>query len=126
MVIAYKKGANESLSDHFNSSEFDCKCNFSDCDVTYIDTDLVDYLEEKRVHFGSPIIITSGFRCTRWNKRVGGKPGSIHMTGKAADIRLKDRDIAEFGEFFEDADGMCVYDSFVHVDKRGYKARWKA
>ena len=124
MIKEYKKNSNEKISDHFNSDEFDCRCDYSSCEITYVDTDIIDYLEEKRAYLGVPIIVTSGFRCTRWNKRVGGKPGSIHMTGKAADIRLKGKDITQFGEVFEDADGMRVYDSFVHVDKRGYKSRW--
>ena len=34
-----------------------------------------------------PIIITSGYRSTEVNKRVGGSPTSNHLTGCAVDIR---------------------------------------
>ena len=37
---------------------------------------------------GMPIIITSGYRCQRLNKLVGGVPNSWHKIGCAADIRV--------------------------------------
>ena len=49
---------------------------------------LVDnILEPLRVHYGRPIIITSGFRCEKLNKAVGGSSTSQHRFGQAADIR---------------------------------------
>lgn len=49
---------------------------------------LVDnVLEPLRVHFGRPIIITSGYRCPRLNKAVGGSSTSQHAVGQAVDIR---------------------------------------
>jgi zinc D-Ala-D-Ala carboxypeptidase len=35
---------------------------------------------------GAPILITSGYRCSRLNALVGGSPNSAHMTGNAADF----------------------------------------
>ena len=37
-----------------------------------------------------PIIINSGFRCSRVNALVGGVSNSQHLLGQAADIRPKD------------------------------------
>ncbi len=49
---------------------------------------LVDnVLEPLRVHYGRPIIITSGYRCPRLNKAVGGSSTSQHAIGQAVDIR---------------------------------------
>ncbi len=49
---------------------------------------LVDnILEPLRVHYGRPIIITSGYRCTKLNTAVGGSSTSQHQTGEAVDIR---------------------------------------
>lgn len=43
-------------------------------------------LEPIRVVLGSPIQITSGFRCEELNNAVGGAKNSQHMRGLAADI----------------------------------------
>ena len=45
-------------------------------------------LEPARVVFGSPIYITSGYRCSALNKAVGGKPTSQHLRGEAADLQV--------------------------------------
>ena len=45
-------------------------------------------LEPVRQHFGVPIHISSGYRCTALNKAVGGAPKSQHMKGQAADIYI--------------------------------------
>ncbi len=44
-------------------------------------------LDPLRQAWGAPIIVDSGFRCTRLNKAVGGARNSQHTTGEAADIR---------------------------------------
>lgn len=49
---------------------------------------LVDnILDPLRDAYGQPIIVTSGFRCSKLNKAVGGTKTSQHMLGEAADIR---------------------------------------
>lgn len=45
-------------------------------------------LEPLRQHLGTPVTISSGYRSPRLNQAVGGAPGSQHLTGEAADIRL--------------------------------------
>jgi len=48
---------------------------------------LVDnVLDPVRMAFGRPISVTSGFRCERLNKAVGGAGKSQHLRGEAADI----------------------------------------
>ena len=47
-------------------------------------------LEPARQRFGRPLTITSGFRCSKLNRLVGGKPNSYHLKGMAADIRISD------------------------------------
>ena len=44
-------------------------------------------LDPLREAWGAPIIVTSGYRCGRLNKAVGGAAKSQHMYGQAADIR---------------------------------------
>lgn len=47
----------------------------------------------RRIHL-KPIIITSGFRCEKLNKAVGGVANSWHTKGNAADIHIKDENEA--------------------------------
>ena len=44
-------------------------------------------LDPLREAYGKPIIVTSGYRCPKLNKAVGGSTSSQHMKGMAADIR---------------------------------------
>lgn len=49
---------------------------------------LVDnVLDPLRKLWGKPIIVTSGFRCAKLNRAVGGIAKSQHTKGQAADIR---------------------------------------
>lgn len=43
-------------------------------------------MQPVRTHFGSIVIITSGFRCAMLNKAVGGQPSSQHLMGQACDF----------------------------------------
>lgn len=47
---------------------------------------LMSVLEQVRAGFGSPIIITSGYRCKPLNDLVGGSKTSAHLKGLAADL----------------------------------------
>lgn len=50
-------------------------------------TALVDnILDPLRDAWGAPIIVSSGYRCKKLNKAVGGASTSQHVTGEAADI----------------------------------------
>ena len=44
-------------------------------------------LEEVRTLLGYPITINSGYRSSKVNKAIGGKPTSSHVQGLAADIK---------------------------------------
>lgn len=48
----------------------------------------VTLLEPIRLHFGRPVIITSGYRCPRLNTAIGGSETSQHMRGEAADLHV--------------------------------------
>lgn len=43
-------------------------------------------LERVRMVFGSPVVVTSAYRCTAVNEAVGGAANSYHIRGLAADI----------------------------------------
>lgn len=54
--------------------------------VTNIVALVENVLEPVRVKFARPIMVNSGYRCTRLNNAVGGAKNSQHLNGKAADI----------------------------------------
>lgn len=112
------------VSDNFLSTEFDCNCKYPECKITYIDTDHVANLEKLRVALNSPIIIISGFRCVMHNRDVKGKKGSVHLIGKATDIKIPGHSPDSVAMKCEWFDGLGRYDTFTHLDSRGCKARW--
>ena len=60
-----------------------------DSDVIESLQTLVDnILQPLRDEIGLGIKVTSGYRCARVNKRIGGSRRSQHMVGEAADIQL--------------------------------------
>lgn len=84
-MSTYKYNDNTQLTEHFNVSEFRCKCG--DTHDTLIDKTLVDKLEQlfKALNC-SKIIVNSGYRCPEHDRRVGGNGSGQHTKGTAADI----------------------------------------
>lgn len=60
-----------------------------------------DILQKIRDKYGKPLIVTSGFRCEKLNKAVGGVRTSQHCKGEAADIRTVSDSIKDNKELFE-------------------------
>jgi hypothetical protein len=53
-------------------------------------------LDPLRDKYGHPIMVSSGYRCPRLNKAVGGAVNSQHTTGEAADIYVgRPKEMAE-------------------------------
>ena len=68
---------------YFKDSEFTCKCG---CGLNLQKNGIKRIADEIREHFGKPAIISSGTRCVKHNKAIGGVAGSYHTTGNAIDI----------------------------------------
>lgn len=84
-VKRYSASDNSQISDHFNVSEFRCKCGSAH--DTLISDELVQQLEKLRKALCcSKINISSGYRCISHDKAVGGSGTGQHTKGKAADI----------------------------------------
>ena len=85
------------LSEHFNSSEFRCKDSGNH--EYLVDDELVRGLEALFTKIPelfdikvSKIIVTSGYRCSKHDKSVGGYGSGPHVDGLAADICCYDED----------------------------------
>lgn len=61
---------------------------------------VANVLDPLRAAYGKPIRITSGFRCPKLNKAVGGSSTSQHMSGMAADIIGTPNTVAENTKLF--------------------------
>ena len=46
-------------------------------------------LEPVRLHFGAPVIVSSGYRGPKLNRAVGGSKTSQHCSGEAADFTVQ-------------------------------------
>lgn len=69
---------------YFKRSEFACPC----CGACEMDKDFVMFLDMARHVLGDIVTITSGYRCAKHNKKVGGVPDSAHTKGLAADLAV--------------------------------------
>ena len=100
---------------YFKYEEFACKC----CGNVSMDGDLIDKLNDARRDYGQPIIITSGYRCEKHNKKIGGSPTSSHLTGRAVDIQClisNDRFHLLQSLFYAGFSRIGVAKTFIHVD----------
>ena len=106
---------------YFKMKEFECKdgCPMPASARENIEALVEAVLDPARERLGKPIYVNSGYRCPRHNAAVGGVPGSQHMRGEAADIRLAEiADNAEIVSAIKENgrwDQMIVYPTFVHV-----------
>lgn len=104
------------LSEHFDRSEFACKCG---CGFDTVNPHLIELLELIREDFGSPLVITSGCRCPAHNEESGGVENSPHIRGVAADILARGGilryEIVQ-SAFNYGAYGIGVGKTFIHVD----------
>jgi zinc D-Ala-D-Ala carboxypeptidase len=99
------------LSPHFSLSEMTRSStatrkgikNVPDAEQTVaLRTLCLRVLEPIREHFGAPITVTSGFRCARLNKAIGGSGTSQHCFGQAVDFTVKGVSDVEVARWIED------------------------
>lgn len=81
----YDYDSNIQLSEHFNTTEFRCKCGMQH--IIKINPQLIEKLEKLySILKCSKIIVTSGYRCKDHDKAVGGSGSGQHTLGTAADV----------------------------------------
>lgn len=76
--------------ENFKPEEFRCGCNGRYCCgyPTYMKPAELMNVQSIRTHFGKPMTITCGVRCSRYNSEVGGIPNSEHKVGLAVDYYI--------------------------------------
>jgi uncharacterized protein YcbK (DUF882 family) len=122
---------------HF-SEETDGKAVCSCCGAGGLSIAILVVLEHIREKAeGKPIVLTSGARCTKYNASIGGAKNSEHKSTEedpfsdAVDIHVEGMSTKELHIIVKSLPyanllGIGYYpkDGFVHVDTRGYAARW--
>jgi len=121
------------LTENFALHEFKCR------DGSVVPEELIENVKELaenlqvlRAHIGKPIIVISGYRSPKYNRKIGGARKSQHMKATAADIVVPgmkpDEVREEILQLIKDGKmkkgGVGRYTTFIHYDVRGWNARW--
>lgn len=67
---------------YFSEQELSCPC----CGVNHTKPDFLYKLNNLREECGFPFVVTSAYRCFKYNKEIGGKDRSPHPLGRGIDI----------------------------------------
>ncbi len=102
------------------------------CDAETIEQNIIKtakYLDDVRdILGGHPLLVTSWYRPQKVNKAVGGGKNSQHLYGLAVDFYSNYISPTEIYQRLEgwhgSKGGIAKYYNFVHLDLRGYRARW--
>lgn len=88
-------------------------------------------VDNLRDHFGRPIVLLSSYRSEAYNKAVGGASKSFHRTFQALDIAVAGvspnkvfQQLVKWRSAKKFVGGLGLYETFVHIDTRGYNATW--
>lgn len=80
---------------------------------------LWDYLNCLRKELGAPIYINSAYRTPAVNKQVNGSKRSLHMQGRAADIRTKPEYFSRLRSILakhkDELSELIEYGTFFHI-----------
>ena len=109
------------LSTNFWKWEFRCPCKKCRRKKVWVSQLLIFKLEMLRIALGDkPIIVNSGNRCPEENERVGGISNSAHITGLAADVRIKGIKPIDIGLAAEKIGGLRIgiAKTYCHLDVR--------
>ena len=117
------------ISPYITRSEYSCSCcgkfppDFDEDNPMELYQKLFDAFSVVRKKYGSPIHISSGYRCPAHNKAVGGNQISVHTFGLALDCDLPNVEethkVAGIVEKHLPHLRMGIYTqdaSFIHID----------
>jgi len=99
---------------YFKKSEFACNC----CGYSQMNQALLDSLNQVRMLADVPFIVTSGYRCTKHNKQMGGVEHSAHTKGLAVDILANEETRVKIihSAYVVGVERVGIYEDFIHLD----------
>lgn len=83
---------------------------------------LIEFLNPLREAWGSPISVSSGFRCQELNKILKGSATSAHLYGYAVDLIPQNNQINEFKSFVKEYLKDKQFDQYI--DECSGKSSW--
>jgi hypothetical protein len=114
------------LAKHFAAEELACGCDRDTCKAVVVHWRLIRLLSRMRGQIARPLYVTSGYRCPKHNRDIGGAPESLHLAGMAADVQasIEVQHLAAVAKACG-AGGIGVYPRHVHVDVGDGGRRWE-
>lgn len=85
--------------------------------------ELIKFLNPLREAWGSPILVTSGYRSKKLNRLVGGSPSSVHMIGYAADLVPKNGKMTDFKKFVRNYLKDKKFDQCI-IERNARNSEW--
>lgn len=102
----------------------------------YMNTDFLLLLDKCREIAGVPFVVNSSFRTKAKNKAVGGAPNSLHLQGRAVDVRAPEGEtrakivraalslglscgIMENAVHIDDREGQILFHYYANYVKKG-------
>ena len=116
------------LTKNFELEEFACK-DGTPVPKRYYENckELAENLQVLRDSLGVPLVVLSGYRTVKHNKKIGGASASFHLTASAVDLKASTiptykiymRILKLMAEGVMKKGGLKCYPTWVHYDIRG-------
>ncbi|MBW3098150.1 D-Ala-D-Ala carboxypeptidase family metallohydrolase [Pseudohoeflea coraliihabitans] len=91
---------------HIQTSRVDTSC---------LKPRLVRLLKKTERHYRRPVVVTSGFRSPKHNRRIGGATNSRHTTCEAADIQIEGVSKWELAKYLRSLPGRGGVGTYCHT-----------
>lgn len=85
-------------------------------EVACLKPQLVRMLKSVERHYGRPVVVTSGFRSPRHNRRIGGASGSRHTSCEAADIQIDGVSKWQLAKYLRSMPGRGGVGTYCHTE----------
>ena len=127
----WTKGEKSQINKYFNTSELSCKCSHPECKDQKISKNLIERLTKVRVELNKPLIVTSAFRCSQYQKDLAESGAntvvakqSQHELGNAVDVVPNGATVTQLQPIAEKQfKAIGIAKTFLHLDTRDDKVR---
>ena len=102
---------------NFSVKEFECPC----CKLCFMDDRIIKMLNDLRKACGFPLSISSAYRCIDHNLQIDGNEDSMHVQGKAVDIKIHHLNSSKIKRLIEKIEtikfhSVVEFKDYIHVE----------